>query len=121
MNVVNDNVDFEPWDHESSSKAGFLKGDPVSCLFRRLGPYWILVEGAFAFVLSKQSVLRVFPGNNRIAMFSPEEMKIARTTSCRRLRHVAFAVDGNSVYGVTEDKEAAVVSLMYQVENLMER
>ena len=71
---------------------------------------WILVEGAFAFVLSKQSVLRVFPGNNRIAMFSPEEMIIARTTSCRRLGHVAFAVDGNSVYGVTEDKEAAVVS-----------
>ena len=110
LNVIDDNVDFEPWDYESSSKAGFLMGDPVSCFFRRLGPYWILVEGAFAFVLSKQSVLRVFPGNNRIAMFSPEEMKIARTTSCRRLRHVAFAVDGNSVYGVTEDKEAAVVS-----------
>ena len=85
-------------------------GDPVSCLFRRLGPYWTLVEGAFAFVLSKQSVLRLFPGNNRIAMFSPEEMIIARTTSCRRLGHVAFAVDGKSVYGVTEDKEAAVVS-----------
>ena len=110
LNVINDNVDFEPWDYESSSKAGFLMGDPVSCLFRRLGPSWILVEGAFAFVLSKQSVLRVFPGNNRIAMFSPEEMIIARTTSCRRLGHVAFAVDGNSVYGVTEDKEAAVVS-----------
>ena len=110
FNVVNDNVDYEPWDYESSSKAGFLMGDPVSCLFRRLGPSWILVEGAFAFVLSKQSVLRVFPGNNRIAMFSPEEMIIARTTSCRRLGHVAFAVDGNSVYGVTEDKEAAVVS-----------
>ena len=110
LDVVNDNVDYEPWDYESSSKAGFLMGDPVSCLFRRLGPSWILVEGAFAFVLSKQSVLRVFPGNNRIAMFSPEEMIIARTTSCRRLGHVAFAVDGNSVYGVTEDKEAAVVS-----------
>ena len=110
FNVVNDNVDYEPWDYESSSKAGFLMGDPVSCLFRRLGPYWTLVEGAFAFVLSKQSVLRVFPGNNRIAMFSPEEMIIARTTSCRRLGHVAFAVDGKSVYGVTEDKEAAVVS-----------
>ena len=110
LNVINDNVDFEPWDYESSSKAGFLMGDPVSCLFRRLGPYWTLVEGAFAFVLSKQSVLRVFPGNNRIAMFSPEEMIIARTTSCRILGHVAFAVDGNSVYGVTEDKEAAVVS-----------
>ena len=110
LDVVNDNVDYEPWDYESSSKAGFLMGDPVSCLFRRLGPYWTLVEGAFAFVLSKQSVLRVFPGNNRIAMFSPEEMIIARTTSCRRLGHVAFAVDGKSVYGVTEDKEAAVVS-----------
>ena len=110
FNVVNDNVDYEPWDYESSSKAGFLMGDPVSCLFRRLGPYWTLVEAAFAFVLSKQSVLRVFPGNNRIAMFSPEEMIIARTTSCRILGHVAFAVDGNSVYGVTEDKEAAVVS-----------
>ena len=110
LNVINDNVDFEPWDYESSSKAGFLMGDPVSCLFRRLGPYWTLVEAAFAFVLSKQSVLRVFPGNNRIAMFSPEEMIIARTSSCRILGHVAFAVDGNSVYGVTEDKEAAVVS-----------
>ena len=114
FNVIHDNVDYEPWDYESSSKIGFLMGDPVSCLFRRfqdiLGPSWNLVEGAFAFVLSKQSVLRVFPGNNRIAMFSPEEMIIARTTSCRRLGHVAFAVDGKSVYGVTEDKEAAVVS-----------
>ena len=114
LNVVNDNVDYEPWDYESSSKAGFLMGDPVSCLFRRFrdiwGPFWILAEGAFAFVLSKQSVLRVFPGNNCIAMFSPDEMKIARTTSCRRLRHVSFAVDGKSVYGVTEDEEAAVVS-----------
>ena len=114
LDVVNDNVDYEPWDYESSSKAGFLMGDPVSCLFRRfqdiLGPFWILVEGAFAFVLSKQSVLRVFPGNSRIAMFSPDEMKIARTISYRRLRHVTFAVDGKSVYGVTEDKEAAVVS-----------
>ncbi|CAH3015679.1 unnamed protein product, partial [Porites evermanni] len=114
FNVVNDNVDYEPWDYESSSKAGFLMGDPVSCLFRRfqdiLGPYWTLVEGAFAFVLSKQSVLRVFQGNNRIAMFSPDEMKITRTISCKRLGHVAFAVDGKSVYGVTVDKEAAVVS-----------
>ena len=114
LNVVKDNVDYEPWDYESSSKAGFLMGDPVSCLFRLfqdiLGPFWILAEGAFAFVLNKQSVLRVFPENNCIAMFSPDEMKIARTTSCRRLRHVAFAVDGKSVYGVTEDKEAAVVS-----------
>ena len=114
FNVANDNFDYEPWDYESSSKAGFLMGDPVSCLFRRfqdiLGPYWTLVEGAFAFVLSKQSVLRVFPGNNRIAMFSPDEMKITRTISCKRLGHVAFAVDGKSVYGVTVDKEAAVVS-----------
>ena len=114
LNVINDNVDYEPWDYESSSKAGFLMGDPVSCLFRRfqdiLGPYWILVEGAFAFVVSKQSVLRVFPGNKRIAMFSPDEMKITRTMSCKRLGHVAFAVDGKSVYGVTVDKEAAVVS-----------
>ena len=114
LDVVNDNVDYEPWDYESSSKAGFLMGDPVSCSFRRfddfLGPLWVLVEGAFAFVLNRQNLLRVFPENNRIAMFNPGEMKIATTTSYRRLRHVAFAVDGKSVYGVTEDKEAAVVS-----------
>ena len=114
LDVVNDNVDYEPWDYELSSKAGFLMGDPVSCSFRRLedflGPHWVLVEGAFAFVLNRQNVLRAFPGNNRIAMFNPGEMKIATTTSYRRLRHVAFAVDGKSVYGVTEDKEAAVVS-----------
>ena len=114
LDVVNDNVDYEPWDYESSSKAGFLMGDPVSCLFRRfedgLGPFWVTLEGAFAFVLNRQNVLRVFPEHNCIAMFNPGEMKIATTTSHRRLRHVAFAVDGKSVYGVTEDKEAAVVS-----------
>ena len=114
LDVVNDNVDYEPWDYESSSKAGFLMGDPVSCLFRRfedvLGPFWVTLEGAFAFVLNRQNVLRVFPEHNCIAMFNPGEMKIATTTPHRRLRHVAFAVDGKSVYGVTEDKEAAVVS-----------
>ena len=114
LDVVNDNVDYEPWDYESSSKAGFLMGDPVSCLFRRfedfMGPLWFLVEGAFAFVLNRQNELRVFPGNSCIAMFNPGEMKFATTTSYRRLRHVAFAVDGKSVYGVTEDKEAAVLS-----------
>ena len=75
-----------------------------------MGPLWVPLEGAFAFVLNRQNVLRVFPGHNCIAMFNPGEMKIATTTSHRRLRHVAFAVDGKSVYGVTEDKEAAVVS-----------
>ena len=88
-------------------------GDPISCLFWCVGksfsrPFPFLKRGRFAFVLNKQSVLRLFPGSNCIAMFSPDELKIARTLSSRRLRHVAFSVDGKTVYGVTERNEAVV-------------
>ena len=113
LDVVDDNHDYEPWDYESSSKAGFLMGDPISCVFWCIGQsvlsrVCILEEGAFAFVLNKQSVLRLFPGSNCIAMFSPDELKIARTMSCKTLRHVSFSVDGKTVYGVTERNEAVV-------------
>ena len=113
LDVVDDNVDYEPWDYESSSKSGFLMGDPISCVFCCIGQsgfsrVCILEEGAFAFVLNKQSVLRLFPGSNCIAMFSPDELKTSRTTSCKTLRHVSFSVDGKTIYGVTETNEAVV-------------
>ena len=107
LNIDDDAVvDSEPWDDESSSKGGFLMGDLMSYFFRSFE--FLEEERAFTFVLNKQRVLRVSPGNNCITMFSPDQLKIARTMSCTNLRHVAFALDGKTVYGVAERNEAVV-------------
>ena len=107
LNIDDDAVvDSEPWDDESSSKGGFLMGDLMSYFFRSFE--FLEEERAFTFVLNKQRVLRVSPGNNCITMFSPDQLKIARTMSCTNLRHVAFALDGKTVYGVAERNKAVV-------------
>ncbi|CAH3186004.1 unnamed protein product, partial [Porites lobata] len=91
VDVLDNNADFEPWVYESCSNSGFLMGDPISC------------EG-FAFVLNEESVMRVSCGSDLIVMFRPDKGKV----SYRTLRGVAFAVDGKTVYGVTERNEAVV-------------
>ena len=108
LDVVNDNVDYEPWVYESCSNSGFLMGDPISCVFEShescFGPLWFTVKEGFAFVLNEESVIRVSCGSDLIVMFRPDKGKV----SYRTLRGVAFAVDGKTVYGVTERNEAVV-------------
>ena len=108
LDVVNDNVDYEPWVYESCSNSGFLMGDPISCVFEShescFGPLWFTVKEGFAFVLNEESVMRVSCGSDLIVMFRPDKGKV----SYRTLRDVAFAVDGKTVYGVTERNKAVV-------------
>ena len=97
----NDFFDHDPRDYESSSKGGFLLGDPIFFSSSRYcGLFW---GQGFAFVLNKQSVLRVLHGNNIITMLEHGDTLIAKWPPPFKLRvyRVAFALDGKTIYGAT--------------------
>ena len=108
----NDFFDHDPRDYESSSKGGFLLGDPMFFSSSRYcGLFW---GQGFAFVLNKQSVLRVLHGNNIITMLEHGDTLIAKWPPPFKLRvyRVAFALDGKTIYGTTAGDEGfQVVSL----------
>ena len=111
LNVLDNDFGQDPWNYESSSKGGFLMGDPM---FYRISSRVLFESFAFAFVLNKQSVLKVLPGNREITMFKHEDYPRATWNShffslpCR----IAFALDGKTIYRTTAGyKGLQVVSL----------
>ena len=116
LDIFPDNVDYEPCVYGLSSKGGFLMGDRVSCLFKKFQTFsgeflWCLVEGTFAFVVDKQTVIRVFPGRSIIVMSIPDKLKSMREASHAKLRNAAFSLDAETVYGVTDRTEPTVISM----------
>ena len=113
----------DPRDYESSSKGGFLMGDPM--FFRRTHDVWGKVLEGFAFVLDKQSELRVLSGNSIITMLEREDNLMAnlpppfspfvyhRSSAFSLFPcHLAFALDGKTIYRTIKgDKGLQVVSL----------
>ena len=113
LNVLDNEFGQDPWNYESSSKGGFCMGDPM---FYRISSHVhsLLELFAFAFVLNKQSVLGVLPGNREITMLKHEDYSRATWHSpfFARPRRIAFALDGKTIYCTTEeDKGFQVVSL----------
>ena len=108
LNVLDNAFGQDPWNSESSSKGGFLMGDPM---FYRIFSCGLLDElVAFAFVLNKQSVLRVPPDNGKVTMLKHEEY--SWSTWRFPFFCIAFALDGKTIYGTTErDEVLQVVSL----------
>ena len=107
LNVLDEEFGQDPWNSESSSKGGFLMGDPM---FYRSSLEVFHGLSAFAFVLNKQSVLKVSHGNRTITMLKDEDKSWPIWYS---LTHrIAFALDGKTIYCTTEeDKGLQVVSL----------
>ena len=115
LNVLHVLEDFvhDPRDCESSSKGGFLMGDPIFFGFTH-SPR--LPRRGFTFVLNEQSVLRVLCQTTNITMLNcdTEEDTMANWRSpVRRFSClVAFALDGKTIYRTTAgDKKVHVVSL----------
>ena len=112
LRVLHNDCGQDPWNYQSPSDGGFLMGDPM---FYRISRYLFVSElFAFAFVLNKQSVLRVLPGNRKITMLKHEDYSRATRNShffslpCR----IAFALDGKTIYRTTAGyKGFQVVSL----------
>ena len=105
LNVLDNDLVHFPRNYEASSKGGFLMGDPMFFSFA-MHPIRNLLSG-FAFVLNKQSVLRVLSGRRIITML--ENWRLCCFSDfCR----IAFALDGKTIYGTTAaDKGLQMVSL----------
>ena len=90
----------DPRDYELPSKGGFLLGDPV--FFSRLAHLFPKKLTGFAFVLNKRSVLRVLLDNKNITMLNCDNQEdwkaIWRLSSYSDFRHIAFALDGKTIY-----------------------
>ena len=103
LNVLHNDVDQDPWNYESSSKGGFLLGDPMFySFFLHLSFNW-LDSFTFAFVLNKQSVLTVPPGTSKITMLKLEDYsRVTRPSPFfSRICRIAFALDGKTIYCTT--------------------
>ena len=98
LDLSGGNFDYVPGVDESFSKSGYLMGDPIA--YDR--------HHSLSFVLNNQSeVSTLYIGSKNIAMHRTVELpETSRSLCC-----VAFAVDGKTVYGVTEENEAALVSV----------
>ncbi|CAH3024694.1 unnamed protein product, partial [Porites evermanni] len=110
LNVLDSDLVHDSRDYESSSKGGFLMGDPM---FNSISSG--VSRGGFAFVLNNQSVLMVLPNSRKITMLKHEDYMRA---TCRypvfsRICRIAFALDGKTIYGTTAEKKGVqtVVSL----------
>ncbi|KAL9961960.1 hypothetical protein ACROYT_G031006 [Oculina patagonica] len=127
LDVLGDKVSYKPLEYESRTEAGFLSGDCFSCVFEKGGSGdSILVEGAFLFVLGEQCVLRTFPGNSSIAMFTPTELRSHTASFHHRQKfiadNIAFSRNGEIVYVVaTEPTVQRVVFVGQEVIDLTER
>ena len=114
LNVLHNDVDQDLWNYESSSKGGFLMGDPMFySFFSHLSFNW-LDSFTFAFVLNKQSVLTVPPGTSKITMLKLEDYSrvTRRSPFFPPICRIAFALDGKTIYCTTADyKGFQVVSL----------
>ena len=111
LNVLDNELVQDPWNYESSSKGGFLMGDP---LFYRVSLSVSSNSFPFAFVLNKQSVLRVVRGKRKITMLKHEDYlrDTWRPDLFSRPCAFAFALDGKTIYGTTEGyRGLQVVSL----------
>ncbi|CAH3165524.1 unnamed protein product [Porites lobata] len=97
LDVASENVSYVPWEWESTSRSGFMLGDPLCCR-RQTSPPSL---GTFVFVLNKQSILRSNPRSGSIEMLFPYEQ-----TKCsdgdKVLNSLKLSLTGDTVYSKDE-------------------
>ena len=99
LDVLPNVVYYYPWKFESCSETGFLLGDPF-CFFLKRDTFEQRPE--LAFVLNKQSVLRVSSSSSVIEMLNPDELTKGRNGFLRTAaREVIFSLNGDTLYVVT--------------------
>ena len=116
LDVFYDRVSYVPWKYESHSKCGFLLGDPILCVFDG----FTRKEEGVAFLLTEESVLISYRNDNeKIEMLNVDELRSgqklhhapASLANIKSVKNVAFSVNGESVY-VVSDAEVGTVSVL---------
>ena len=100
LDVASKNVSYVPWEWESSSRSGFMLGDPLCCRSQTLPPHISHIVppslGTFVLVLNKQSMLRSNPRSESIEMLSPYELK--KCSGAEFFNSLQLSLTGDTVY-----------------------
>ena len=100
LDVASKNVSYVPWEWESSSRSGFMLGDPLCCRSQTLPPHISHIVppslGTFVLVLNKQSMLRSNPRSESIEMLSPYELK--KCSGAEFFNFLQLSLTGDTVY-----------------------
>ena len=113
LNVLDNRFGQDSRNSLSSSKGGFLMGDPFTPVYTipsQLEPWSFM----FASVLNKQIVVRVSHGHRKIAILKQDHSRaIPRSLSLSsRICRIAFVLDGKTIYVATvENHRFQVVSM----------
>ena len=110
LDILPDQVSYQPWEFEPCSETGFLLGDPFCLPFERDGIY--SQRPGLAFVLNKQSVLRVASRSHVIEMLQRDELtKESAGVSKNTARKVVLSLNGDTLY-VTTSTDNSPTTLM---------
>ena len=108
LDISHNEVSFHPWEFESASEPGFLLGDPFYLPPIKDDTY--LWNPGLAFVLNKQSVLRVSPKGSVIEMLQLDELtKDSAGDSEVIVRNVVFSLNGDRLFIITDPKGELMV------------
>ena len=106
LDVLPDDVYYDPWEFASCSETGFLLGDPFCFSFKNFGR-----RPKLAFVLNKQSLLTVSSHSSVIEMLNPDELTKGRDGFLRTAAiDVVFSLNDDTLYVVTA-KDATTATL----------
>ena len=110
LDISHNEVSYHPWEFESVSEPGFLLGDPFYLPPKRDGIH--LWSPGLAFILNKQSVLRVSSGSDHsiIEMLQLDELtKDGAGDSEAVFRKVVLSPNGDRVFIITPQKGEGLV------------
>ena len=108
LDISHNEVSYHPLEFESGSEPGFLLGDPFYLPPKRDPIH--LWSPSLAFVLNKQSVLRVSSNVSVIEMLQLDELsKDTAGNSEAIVKEVVFSLNGDRLFIVTEPKGELMV------------
>ena len=108
LDISHNEVSYHPWEFESGGEPGFLLGDPFYLPPKRVGiESW---SPSLAFVLNKQSVLRVSSNVSIIEMLQLDELtKDSAGDSQALVSNVVFSLNGDRLFIIADPKRELMV------------
>ena len=105
LDVLPDEVSYQPWEFESRRETGFLTGDPF-CLPSEIDTIYSWGPG-LAFVLNEQSVLRVGSKSNIVEMLQLDKLTngsagVLKTT----VTNVTLSLNGGTLFIITRTDDS---------------
>ncbi|XP_044163999.1 uncharacterized protein LOC114961314 isoform X4 [Acropora millepora] len=109
LDISHNEVSYHPWEFESGCEPGFLLGDPFYLPPKRDPIH--LWSPSLAFVLNKQSVLRVSSFDySIIEMLHPDELtKDSAGDSQAIVRNLVFSLNGDRLFIIADPKRELMV------------